>query len=347
MIAKRRFLDEETSGMTRIPVLGFVLTTLLELADIVGSCFERRQATPARHDERGSGRQAASRQQAGRGRTPETRKQRRMGRALVKALVKTLYRLGRGAWRFVACSVRVLFYVIQRQSATFRAVRSRTRAERTFGRESLFHCANILQRRKHKLLSPGTRAARRLVRKARRALEVAVDREDIGEREAAHWLARFARFAEVDLETLDRRWWRRNDRKGQQGPSRRRRFAVAEHVAAPPRAAGRPAQPAPQPRAAAPHREEAPRRHHDDERPAPHARPAAPPQHTAAPPAPALREDEMTVVVRPVSPGEQGEPTGFNLSEEADREDEVMEYLAREREREAPDEVSAFEHSGD
>lgn len=96
-------------------------------------------------------------------------------------------------------AARCLIYAGQHQLAGARC-RSGNLAEQRFGRESLEHCANILRRRQNRLLAPATRAARRLIRSAQWAAELAVLADSMTEEEAAAWLARFATSVGVRLD---------------------------------------------------------------------------------------------------------------------------------------------------
>ena len=304
MMRKRPYCDEATDGMTRIRLFSGVLGLVVKLLDALCNVEPTNRARPARRNE-----------SAKVSRRPAPRKSRvgilRMG-------ARALGRCASALWAFSSCAVRVSFYAAQRRAAIHRAMRSGSRSERAFGRESLLHCANILLRRKHGRLSPGTRAARRLVRSASRAAERAAERGDVRQTEAATWLAAFADLVDVDLTTLKQRRGRRK---------------AAAAVAPPPAVV-----------------EQTVRRAPDGGEVESRFRPA----HSVATPVRAAAaaespfEDEQMVVVRPVTDADgDGLPTSFPLREDGDLEEEVMAYLATERERIAAGDPSAFAFDGD
>lgn len=304
MMRKRPYCDEATDGLTRIRLFSGVLGLVVKLLDALCNVEPANRARPARRTETAK---AAHR---------PAPKRSRVG--LVRRRARALRRCASALRAFTSCAVRVLFYAAQRRAALHRAMRSGSRSERAFGRESLLHCANILLRRKHRRLSPGTRAARRLVRSASRAAERAADRGDMRPAAAASWLAAFASLVDVDLTTL------------KQGRRGRRKSAAA--VATPPAVV-----------------EQTVRRAPDGGVVESRFRPAhseAPPVRAAAADTPF--EDEQMVVIRPVTDADgDGLPTSFPLREDGDLEEEVMAYLATERERVAAGDPSAFAFDGD
>lgn len=324
----KRYRGEGTFGLTRIPIFGAV-GSIITLLLSVGERAAASRGSARRDNGRDQGRDRRRPERGPKGRTAP-RKSRRLLRRFLSWSVRTALRAAGCVARFclnvAALVARVCCYTVQRRVARRRAFYAETRSEREFGRRSLEHCAYILRRRKHNLLSPGTRAARRLVMDARQAVYVATEgnRPDMTEERAAAWLARLASTAGVDLERLDHpRHWRRNESDGQG------RAVAVTHAAEPPRRDDRRRAYAPRaPRAEAP---------------------SAAPRHEERlvrerqPEPPAHEVEEAPVVTRSVVVAEDEPPTGFNLREDAEVEEEVLQYLAGQ----SRDEESVFSHAGD
>lgn len=216
MSAKRftRFQGEETFGIPTLRIFNRVCGVLDSLTEAVTTIAEVAATEPkARHKKQSQpavlalgARTVNQRAEAtGATLTSKSRVQGK-GKSTIRALRSALWRLTtficRQIARFTSLTVRCLCYSVQRQIAK-RRYYSREPSERKFGRRSLEHCAHILARKRAGLLSPNTRAARRLVRDASREAERAVLQMEMTEREAAEWLASIATEAEVSLATLD------------------------------------------------------------------------------------------------------------------------------------------------
>jgi hypothetical protein len=326
----KRYRGEGTDGLTRIPIFGIVCSIITYLL----SAGERAASSrgPARRDGgRDHGRDRRRPERGPKARTAP-RKSRRLVRRFISWSVRTglgvAARVARFCLNVAALVARVCCYTVQRRVARRRAFYAETRSEREFGRRSLEHCAYILRRRKHNLLSPGTRAARRLVMDARQAVYVATEgnRPDMTEERAAAWLARLASTAGIELERLDHpRRWRRDVTEGAG------RAVAVTHAAEPPRRDDRRRAHAPRaPRAEAAY--EAPRH---EERLVREPQPGTPAR---------VEDEEAHAVVTSRVVAEDEPPAGFNLREDADVEEEVLQYLAGQSRDE---EESVFSHAGD
>lgn len=105
--------------------------------------------------------------------------------------------------RFPLLVIRLLLFAFQLMLAWGRACLSADEAEREFGRKSLVHCAEILERRKHDILAPGSFTATWVARAAANAAHYAVKRcDDWEQATAASWLDWICELVDVDTESV-------------------------------------------------------------------------------------------------------------------------------------------------
>lgn len=315
MSRMNRYYGEETHGIPTIRTFGWVGYAINALTEelVAGASELRRHTQTGQSAPPPRQRRTAQARPAPTG-TSSRGQQARRRRPVWKILARVAGALAALAWlaicyaaRYTVLAARCLTYAGQRQLARARC-NSDSVSERQFGRESLVHCASILRRRKNRLLAPATRAARRLVRDARRAAEREVAAERMTEGEAARWLAAFASSVEVRLESLDapRRVKRVGLSRRVEGDERET-TAVVEHRVPPPRA-----------------RVEQPLVAVDEEPPPVEIRPARRDSAPTPPSGITIREDD-----------------------DPEAEEEVLNYLEEERHARRHEPDSAFAHDGD